>query len=387
MQIFDYIVVGLGTAGSATCMTLARRGSKVFGIDTYRPPHTMGSHHGVTRSVRRAYLEGTSYVPMAMKSWELWRKLEVDSGRKLLVDTGNLTIGPSDCPAIDGFLRSAQVYDIPYVRMTAREIQKRWPQIRPADNFIGGLEKEAGIVFPDLCIRALLAEAEKAGATLLFNSSVEKMIEKDGAVTVYCNGESYVASRLLVAAGGWTAKLLDLPDSIIVPQRVPVHWFGVGNDQSYSLGKFPVNFWQIPVENDKGNHLKYRELYSLPTMAGGQKVKVAFHNGLESCNPDQLDRNVSENEVLEIKNMLSHYLPNLQHRPVSSEVCMYTMTADGDFYLGKKPGSRNIFAATLAGHGFKFAPVLGEILADLLTETNPEFDLQLFSPTRFTTAL
>ena len=367
-------------------MTLARRGFKVLGIDAYRPPHNLGSHHGVTRSVRRAYLEGTSYVPMAMKAWELWRKLEVDSGKKLLVETGNLTLGPSDCPAIDGFLRSAKVYDIPYECITASEIQKRWPQIRPADKFIGGLEKEAGIVFPDHSIEAFLAEADKAGATLLFNLPVENLTETEKSVATNCGGEKYEASKLLVATGGWTAKLLNLPESILAPLRVPVLWFEVGNDQAYSLGKFPVSFWQIPVENDKGYHLKYREFYSLPTMAGGQKVKVAFHNGLESCNPDQVNRDVSENEVLEIKNMLSHYLPDLQHRPVSSEVCMYSMTSDGNFYLGNKPGSRNIFAASLAGHGFKFAPVLGEILADLLTETTPEFDIQLFSPTRFATA-
>ncbi len=385
MQIFDYIVVGLGTAGSATCMTLARRGFKVLGVDRYRPPHNMGSHHGATRSVRRAYLEGTSYVPMAMKAWELWRKLEVESGKKLLVETGNLTIGPPDCPAIDGFLRSAQVYDIPYARMTAREIQNRWPQIRPADDFIGGLEKEAGIVYPDLCIEAFLAEADKTGATLLFNSPAENLTETEKSVVISCGGEKYEASRLLVAAGGWTAKLLDLPESILTPQRVPVHWFKVANYQSYSLGSFPVNFWQVPTENNQGNLLKFREFYALPTMSGKQKVKVAFHNGLVSCNPDELERHVSEKEEQEIKKVLSQYLPGLQGCPISSEVCMYTTTSDGNFYLGNKPGSEKIFAAALAGHGFKFAPVLGEILADLLAENSPEFDLKLFSPTRFAT--
>ena len=114
MPIYDFIIIGLGTAGSATCMTLARRGFRVLGIDKHRPPHAMGSHHGASRSVSRAYLEGTAYVPMAMKSWELWRKLESDSGRDLLVETGNLTIGPPDSPAVTGFMASAQTYTIPH---------------------------------------------------------------------------------------------------------------------------------------------------------------------------------------------------------------------------------------------------------------------------------
>lgn len=100
MSTYDFVIVGLGTVGSATCLSLARRGFSVLGIDARRPPHNMGSHHGASRSVRRAYMEGTAYVPMAMKSWELWRKLERDTGQKLLVKTGNLTIDPPEAPAV-----------------------------------------------------------------------------------------------------------------------------------------------------------------------------------------------------------------------------------------------------------------------------------------------
>ena len=124
MQPYDFVIIGLGTAGSAACMTLARRGVRVLGIDKYRPPHTMGSHHGASRSVRRAYLEGTAYVPMALKSWELWRKLERDSGQDLLVETGNLTIGPPDSPAVEGFIASAQTYDVPHAVLSAVEVSK-----------------------------------------------------------------------------------------------------------------------------------------------------------------------------------------------------------------------------------------------------------------------
>ena len=114
MSAYDFLVVGLGTVGSATCLELARRGHSVLGIDARHPPHNFGSHHGETRSIRRAYLEGTSYVPMALTAWESWQRLQRDTKTALLIPTGNLTIGPADCPAVLGFVSSAQNYRIPF---------------------------------------------------------------------------------------------------------------------------------------------------------------------------------------------------------------------------------------------------------------------------------
>ena len=223
MPSYDFIIIGLGTAGSATCMTLARRGFRVLGIDKYRPPHAMGSHHGVSRSVRRAYLEGTAYVPMALKSWELWRKLEKDSGRDLLVETGNLTIGPPDSPAVAGFMASAQTYEIPHAVLKASEVRKKWPQLALPEPFVAGLEKTAGIVFPELSIAAFLAEAEKAGADLAFDEPVNRWSEKKGHVHVHTAHRVYETGRVLISAGAWTNGLLDLPRNRLQPKRVPVH--------------------------------------------------------------------------------------------------------------------------------------------------------------------
>ena len=384
MQTIDFIIVGLGTAGSATCMSLARRGFKVLGLDAHHPPHHHGSHYGGTRSVRRAYLEGSSYVPMAMASWELWRKLERDIGRTLLVETGNVTIGPTDCPAVQGLLESAKAYDIPHDFLTAKDIRKRWAPLTPAEDFVGGLEKEAGIVFPEAAITAFLEEAQRGGATLKFNSPVSALMDNRHGVTVRCGGDSgevYEAGRLLVAAGSWTGDLLGLPAEVLIPRRVPVHWFDVGDNHSYSLGKFPVNFWQVPAEDNQA--LTYREFYSLPTTSHTPLVKAAFHNGLSRCEPKSLDRKITQAEVQEIKTTLSRFIPNLADQHVRSDVCLYTMTSDGEFYLGKIPGSNNCFGVALAGHGFKFAPVLGEMLADLLTDTEPDFAIENFSPNRF----
>ena len=383
MATYDFTIVGLGTAGSATCMTLARRGFNVLGIDKYRPPHKMGSHHGSSRSVRRAYLEGTSYVPMALRSWELWRRLEKDSGQKLLVKTGNLTIGPSESPAVTGFFTSAQAYGIPHECFTAAEVRKRWPQLVLPDTFVAGLEKEAGIVFPELSIATFLAEAQKAGADLIVNEQVEGWTENQGTVTVRTARNTYETGRLLISAGAWTNRLLGLADRTLIPKRVPVHWLEVPNDRSLHLGRFPVNFWQVPRENNQGGPQTYKEFYTLPVIEPAARLKAAFHNGLEDCDPVTLIREVSRHEMEAIKGVIAEFLPSLQDCPITSEVCLYTMTPDGHFYLDKRPGSNDVFGVALAGHGFKFAPVLGEILADVLVDTPPEVDIKLFASNRF----
>jgi sarcosine oxidase len=383
MTTYDFIIAGLGTAGSATCMTLARRGFKVLGIDNYNPPHNMGSHHGASRSVRRAYLEGTSYVPMTMKSWELWRKLEKSSGQKLLIKTGNLTIGPPDSPAVSGFIASAQKYEIPYEYLTATEVRKRWPQLSLPDSFVAGLEISAGIVFPEMSIASFLAEAEKAGADLVTEEPVDRWSEDQGTVYVHTARNTYKTGRLLISAGAWTNRLLGLPGGSLMPKRVPVHWVKAPQDKRLHIGRFPVNFWQVPTENHLRSTQSYREFYALPVISPSSEIKIAFHNGLVDCDPMTLSREVLPNEVEKIKTIISKFLPDLQHGAITSEVCMYTMTPDGHFYLGKRPGSKNVFGVALAGHGFKFAPVLGEILADLMMDIPPSVDVELFSPNRF----
>jgi sarcosine oxidase len=333
--------------------------------------------------VRRAYLEDTAYVPMALKSWELWRKLERDSGQNLLVETGNLTIGLPDSPAVKGFIASAQKYDIPHAVFNASEVRKKWPQLAPPDTFVAGLEKAAGIVFPELSIKTFLAEAEKAGADLAFDEPVRRWAEDPGHVHVYTARSVYEAGRVLISAGAWTNGLLDLPGSPLKPKRVPVHWIEVPQDPSLHLGHFPVAFWQVPDRERLEAPKDYTEFYILPVIGPSPQMKIAFHNKLADCDPMTLDRTVFPNEADGIKDMLERFLPGLLPCPMTSDICMYTLTPDGHFYLGKRPGSENVYAVALAGHGFKFAPVLGEILADLLADIPPEVDTRMFSPDRF----
>jgi sarcosine oxidase len=381
---YDVVVVGLGTVGAATCMTLARRGISVLGLDAFDPPHRKGSHHGQTRSVRRAYLEGTAYLPMALRAWESWRQLENDSGEQLLVSTANLTIGPPQGPAVSGFLTSARAAGIPHEMLSAADVRKRWPQLRPPDDFVAGLETEAGIVFPERCIRLFLRLARAWGAVLQVDEPVSAWTTQGDGIAVQTSRGRYTAGRVVIAAGARGGRLLGRTGSLLEPQRVPVHWIDPPPTDAYRLGHFPVNFWQVPIRETDEKADRYREFYTLPAIEAGGRVKAAFHNGLEHCDPDQTDTPVSARETAAIRSMLDDFLPSLAHRRMDSDTCRYTLTPDDHFVLGPVPEDQNVFAVALAGHGFKFAPVLGEVLADLIQGVPPAVDVGLFSPRRFT---
>jgi len=378
---FDVIVIGLGTAGSATCMELARRGTAVLGIDAFTPPHTMGSHHGESRSIRRAYMEGTAYVPMAIRAWELWRKLEQDTGRRLLMETANLTIGPPGSPAVEGFLKSARTYDIPFEYLTAPDIHARWPQLNPPEDYTAGLEFHAGIICPESAVETFLAEADQAGADLIFNDPVVHWEERNARVSVNTAASSYEAGRLLLAAGAGNKALLCRSRTSLVVKRVPVCWVTPPREKAFSLNTFPVNFWQVPHELQDSIPV-YDEAYALPVSRAGGMVKVAPHNGLADADLDHHMERATASEYDRIRTFIKRYIPDLAPQKIRSQVCLYTLTDDLSFWLGPLPGHRNVFISALSGHGFKFAPVLGEILSDMLMGNRSLFDVSMFDPGR-----
>lgn len=374
MHSYDIIVVGTGTAGSAACLELARRGVKVLGLDAFAPPHELGSHHGRSRSIRRAYMEGTSYVPMALRTWELWRKLEQDTGKTLLSTTGNLTIGRPEDSAVSGFLKSARAYDIPHEELSAAEMRKRWPLLTPPDDFSAGFEVEAGVLYPEACVEALLKEAADAGAELHNREPVISWTIRSGRIEISTPKGRYETGRMVLSAGARSKKLLGELAPPLMPKRVAVHWIEPPKGGAYDLGKYPVNFWQLPDGF---------EIYSLPVTETGGRVKFAAHTMLEDCDPDTVERMVELEEQDEARRLLSKYIPGLAGGKMVSDTCLYTLTPDNEFVLGPLPEHPEIIVGAFAGHGFKFAPVLGELLADLALDEAPKFDVGMFAPGRF----
>jgi sarcosine oxidase len=182
---YEVIVVGLGGMGSAAAAHVALRGKRVLGLEQFQPGHTHGSSHGRSRVIRLAYFEHPAYVPLLRRAYELWRRLEHDTGTQLLQMTGGLMIGSPDSDVVSGSLRSAREHDLDHEMLDAAEIRRRFPPLTPRQEIVALYEKEAGSLFPEECNAAHLEIARRREAELHFEEPViDWQVQRSGAIEV-----------------------------------------------------------------------------------------------------------------------------------------------------------------------------------------------------------
>lgn len=379
MKNYDVIVIGLGAMGSTTAYQLAKRGQKVLGIDQFGPAHDQGSSHGGSRIIRQAYFEDPSYVPLLLRSYELWEEIEKESGEDILIVTGGLMFGPPDSLTVSGSIGSAKQWGLSYEVLDSSEIRNRFPAFTPEPHHIALYEKKAGFVRPELSVYTHLQQAEKHGAELRFFEPVvswEANPSGEGVKVVTEHG-TYEAGKLVVSAGAWAPQLLqDLGVRLEVERHIQMFFEPIGGIEPYRVGKHPIYIW----EGDEGV-----QLYGFPSFGiGAEGAKVAFFRKGKPCTPQTIDRNVYTNEVELIREYLEQFIPSLNGRFLQGKTCMYTNTEDEHFVISTHPSHPQVsVAAGFSGHGFKFASVVGEILADLAIDGKTNHPIDLFSPKRF----
>jgi sarcosine oxidase len=381
MAEFDVIIIGLGAMGSAAASHLAERGARVLGLERYTPAHDQGSSHGRSRIIRQAYLEHPAYVPLLLRAYELWERLERDAGRRLLTLTGGLMIGSPDSPVVTGSIRSAQEHNLPYEMLDAAEIRRRFPPFNPGPEVVALYETRAGVLDPEECIRAQLELAARRGATLHFEEPARawEAAPSGSRVRVTTAHGVYEAARLVVAAGAWAPTLLaDLGLPLAVERQV-LYWFEpLGDAQLFQPDRFPIWIWEVRPGLD---------LYGFPAQDGPPGgVKVAFYRtGDEgTCTPDTIDRSVRSEEIGRMRAALAACMPALNGELRATLTCMYTNTPDQHFVIGAHPRHPQVvIASPCSGHGFKFASVVGEILADLALDGATRHPIGLFDIGRF----
>lgn len=375
MKTFDCIVLGVGAMGSAACLALARRGQTVLGIDQFEPPHDRGSSHGETRIIRRAYFEHPDYVPLLHRAYEQWDALADESGMPLIRRVGLLLFGPPEGDVVSGVKRSAAEHKLAIDELTTAEASRRFPMFAVPGGMTALFESDAGFLRPEMCIETMIRLARNAGAVMSFNTPVQSWRHDGRAFHVQAGGESCAAARLVVTAGAWAGQLLrwqsaadprtrvDFP---LTPLRKMQLWFR-GAPQHRAESGCPVFCADMP----DGFY------YGAPSVAE-DLVKVALHSGHDPlANPDALDRALRSGDTPRIADFIRRVLPGLGTTPLRHAACMYTMTPDSHFIIDRHPQNPGlIVAAGFSGHGFKFAPVVGEALADLAIEgrTRGEFD-------------
>ena len=374
---FDVAVIGLGAMGSAAADHLARRGRRVLGLDRFAPPHTLGSSHGETRIIREAYFEHPAYVPLVQRAYECWADLERDSGRTLWLKTGGLMLGPPEGTLVTGALASAHRHQLPHEVLDASAVRSRFPAFAPEPSWVGVWEPRAGALFPEACVAAQVERAARAGATLRTGEPALAWSASGDGVEVTTASGRYLADRLLLSAGAWTPDLiegLDLPLEVL---RQPAFWFEPqGRPGALEPGSFPV--WIC--EDHPG-----RFLYGFPALEG--RLKVARHLEGERADPGGVRRETAAAESDAVGAAAERVLPGAIGPLKAGTVCLYTCTPDHHFIVDRHPAHPQVtLVSACSGHGFKFASAMGEVLADLLLDQRPRFDLSLFRLERFTRA-
>jgi monomeric sarcosine oxidase len=374
---YDAIVLGLGAMGSAAAQHLAQRGARVLGIEQFTPPHDKGSSHGGTRMIRQAYWESPDYIPLVLRAYDLWEKLERETGAKLLTITGGLILGSSSGQLVQGGIAGAQAHGIRYSVLSPSEIRSRFPAIVPLEEDVAVHEELAGYLFPEECIRAQLKVAALHGAELHLNEKVVNWKAHPGRVEVTTDRAIYEAGHLIIAAGPWTNQALQNLFRLRVTRQVMTWIQPQGGIEPFLPTRFPVFLCDSPEGGPPG--------YGFPSVDGPSGgVKVAIHGSEIECTPDTIDRMIHEIDGAEVIRRLRPRFPALNGQIVKAATCMYTMTPDEHFIIGPHPQFPAVsIACGFSGHGFKFAPVVGEILADLGTSGSTAHPIALFSPTRF----
>jgi sarcosine oxidase len=371
---YDVIVLGVGGMGAATLFELARRGRRVLGLERFAVGHDRGSSHGGTRIIRRAYYEHPDYVPLVRRAYEGWYELEQRTGRRLLTECPCLSLGPPDSPLVAGVRASSERHGLPIESLSASELRKRWPTFRAENGFVGVLERSAGFLAVDDCVRGHAGAARSLGAEVRDQEAALEWRAGGAGVEVRTERGRYTAAKLVLTAGPWAGALLAARGAMLTVMRQTVFWFGPREPARFRRDLFPIFIADTP-----GGYF-----YGLP-MIDPDGVKVARHYGApELPGPDAVEREVTEADEAPVRAFVQRYLPEADGPRRRASVCLYTLTPDRHFVIDRHPDHAGVvLACGFSGHGYKFAPVVAEVLADLAEEGRTRWPVEMFRLSRF----
>jgi sarcosine oxidase len=344
----------------------------VLGLEQFDIPHEQGSSHGSSRVIRLAYFEDPRYVPLVRRAFDQWRELERAANERLLVMTGGLDIGPRESAEIRNVQAGLTQHQIPFETLTADDLRRRFPALKPADDHVAVFQADTGFLMPERGIIAHLEAAMSAGADCRAREAVTQWSAAGDRVDVVTARGRYEARRLVITAGPWLCKLVsDLGASLRVERQVQA-WFRPGRPEEFAVGRMPIFV----------HHLPEGCWYGLPHH-GRPGVKVCRHHGGATVDPDDVDRAPTAEDEEDVRRYLRQYLPGANGPVMAMRVCLYTNTPDGHFIIDLHPRHREVvIAGGFSGHGYKFAPVVGEIVADLATVGRTDLPIGGFALSR-----
>ncbi len=373
-QTFDCLVLGTGGVGSAALYHLARRGARVLGIDRFPPGHDRGSSHGHTRVIRLAYFEHADYVPLLQRAYELWEALMAERQAPFYVQTGILEMGPPDGTIVPGVLDAARQHALEVEHLSAAEIHYRFPGVRAPEAWTGVYEARAGYLLVEECVRAHADAAVAHGAALHVGEEVQGWDTEGDHLVVRTDRATYRTAHLVVTAGAWAPQMLASLGVELTVVRKPLLWYRTTTSAYRVESGFPVWAFETPAG----------DIYGFPEIAD-QGLKLAEHSGgLPVADPLDVQRDLLAVDRPPVDACVRAHFPGVSTECLRHVVCMYTTSPDGHFLIDRHPDNPRIsFVAGLSGHGFKFASVLGEIMADLALEDGTAHPIAFLGLRRF----
>lgn len=363
--------------GMSTGYYLSQKDLKVLMIDAHDPPHPHGSHGGDTRLIRHAVGEGLQYIPLALRSQEMWNELQTHSNDEIFRQTGILNFGYKGSGFLEKTIEGAKDYDLDIETLTVEEMQKRWPGLHGEDLEIGYYEKKGGVIMGENAIRTYRRLALSNGAELLVDTPVNSIHPETEHVRIETEHDTFTADRLVLTSGaqnGLMLKALGL-DLKIQPSRRTIAWFEA-DDNLYSSEHFPGFIGR----SRNGSYYGFSSI-------DGTGVKIGRYDGSDEddTEPEGMDRNFGsfEKDEAYLREFLSAHMRGANGKLNKGLSCIFTNTPDEDFIIDQHPEYDNIYVAGgFSGHGFKYVPVVGEILTDLVTKGETGHDISSFSITR-----
>jgi sarcosine oxidase len=372
---YNTIVLGVGGMGSAVCYELAKRAKTVLGLERFDIPNDMGSSHGYTRIIRLAYYEHPSYVMLLKRAYELWNEIQSRAGKRVLIKTGSIDAGPADSWVFKGSLQSCVEHDLKHQVLTGKEINQRFPGYQFPYDLMGVYQSDGGFVLPEIATVAYVEAAHAMGAEIHGREEVLGWEPHGDGVRVISDRDDYFADSLVITGGSWNAQFLPFLRGLAIPERQVLAWLQPEKPELFTPDRFPVFNVLVP----EGRYYGF-PVHSVPGFKFGR-----YHHFEEFVEPDIYERepNWEDEEIL--RDFAARYFPRGAGPTMTMKACMFTNSPDKHFIIDLHPEYPQVsFAAGFSGHGYKFASVIGEVMADLAERRESRHNITLFNLARLT---
>jgi sarcosine oxidase len=371
---FEYIVIGLGGLGSGAVYWLARRaGASVLGLEQFEFGHERGASEDHSRIIRLSY-DQQFYADLARESYVAWREVEMEAEEQLLVISGGLDLFPENSSVSpSGHTAGLTNLNIPFELLDAGQVMQRYPQFQLSDGTVAIYQEQGGIAPASRCMKAHLRLAKQHGATLLDNTPVTAIKPLADGVEVVTPSANYRARRLVVTADAWTNQLLG-PLGVTLPltyTQEQVTYYATPSLREFHPDRFPAWIW---YDNPC--------FYGVPVYGEERGVKVAQDIGGREVTVQTRTFDADEKTLARVGAFMRRHMPMALGPAILTKTCMYTLTPDRNFVVDTLPAYPQISLGLGAGHGFKFASILGRVLSDLAVDGSTNYNIGEFAVDR-----